>query len=260
MVGLFYPNDGWILERCGRELLACPGVIPGKPSEVNYYINYPLLYDSTHTASIDVALFDHREVGPPYREVFAAAARRADHCVAMSKGSARELVELGVDPTSISVIHMGVDIEARRPLRFGVVGRTYRSGRKGEFLVEEMLRDGCDVVAYGPQDSWDARGPQWPCRNFVGEIDTFYEQIDYLVVTSTNEGGPVPVLNALARGVPVIAPDIGWCWEYSVLRYVKGDWGSLRGVIHGLTPPTWKDWVDGHEQLFRRLGPGIPKP
>ena len=89
----------------------------------------------------------------------------------------------------------------QKPITFGVCGKVYRSGRKGEGLVKQMVAAGYTVRAHGQG---------WPVPvNETGDLDAFYAGIDYLVVTSTNEGGPMPVTEAIAAGVPVIAPNVG---------------------------------------------------
>ena len=46
-----------------------------------------------------------------------------------------------------------------------------------------------------------------------------YKSTDYVLVTSTVEGGPLCVVEAIAMGKPVIAPDTGWCWEFPCIKY-----------------------------------------
>lgn len=97
---------------------------------------------------------------------------------------------------------------------------------------------------------------QWPCATpyTIATRAAFYAAIDYLVVTSTEEGGPMPVLEAIARGVPVIAPNVGWCWEFPVLRYAVGEYEALRQVLEQLTaPPSWEHWGHAHARLFASL-------
>jgi hypothetical protein len=149
---------------------------------------------------------------------------------------------------------------------FGVIGRVYNSGRKGEALVARAVRDGFRFVACGVQGG-RGRGrslarSQWPCPTpyALAQRDEFFRAIDYLVVTSTLEGGPMPVLEAIARGVPVIAPNVGWCWEFPVLRYAVGEYDSLRGVLEQLTaPPSWEQWGAAHARLFASIAAGAGK-
>ncbi len=137
----------------------------------------------------------------------------------------------------------------QKPIRFGVVGATKKDGRKGEAFVSRMMKAGYNVIGHGTG---------WPCRiltDDVNRLEEFYSKIDYLVVTSTVEGGPMPLVDAIANGVPVIAPDVGWAWEYPVIRYTRGDWASLDVVLRGLTQaPTWDGWAEGHRELFTQMG------
>ena len=245
-VVVHYPRDGWILQRCGEEIVTrVPKAVDHGEGDVNYFINYPLFRKMPGRSA---ALFTHREPKGPYHRQFLTVARSVDHCVAMCNKTAEILRrDLKIPASRVSVIHMGVP--ERQKLCFGIAGRTYKTGRKGEQLVAAMVKEGLDVVAWG-------KG--WPCPIWDGDRDSFYQQIDYLVVTAVNEGGPMPVLEALAHGVPVIAPDVGWCWEYSVIRYSRGNWQSLSETIRGLQPRLWQDWAEDHGRLFARLlGAGI---
>src|SRR5690606_39147913 len=170
--------------------------------------------------------------------------RNYDYHVGMSEQTVQLLRRYGAkDPV---LIKPGTDY--RKEVVFGVVGRTYNTGRKNERLVSRMKDAGFKVIAWGEG---------WPCEivsNDPAKLPEFYKSIDYLVVTSTNEGGPMPVLEALALGTPVIAPDVGWCWEYPVIRYEKGNWESLRSVLRGLSAPqTWEEWRTAHRELFLKI-------
>jgi hypothetical protein len=47
----------------------------------------------------------------------------------------------------------------------------------------------------------------------------FYESIDLLICTSLTEGGPLPVFEAIACGVPVISTDVGLVKETGIWKF-----------------------------------------
>ena len=70
-------------------------------------------------------------------------------------------------------------------------------------------------------------------------MPAFYNSIDYLLVTGKIEGGPMPVKEAIARGVPVIAPDVGWSWDHPVLEYSTPE--QLLWMLKRLAPYSLED-------------------
>ena len=252
-------KPGWILERLAREITRrVPGVRinAGQSSRAidpgaafNYYLPAKDLrkYPTTGPA---IGFYTHGTNGFDLIPRFAA-------CLAMNRTMAARLEEHGA--ANVTIIRPGTDAPPR-PIVFGVIGRTYSDGRKGEELVARAVVDGFRFVACGV-DGGRGRpraitANQWPCAMpfEIATRDAFYSTIDYLVVTSTEEGGPMPVLEAIARGVPVIAPNVGWCWEFPVLRYAVGEYSSLRQVLEQLTaPPSWEQWGEAHARLFAAL-------
>jgi hypothetical protein len=205
-----------------------------EPGDINYFINYALYRD---IPGVSVGLFTHLEDSKPYRQRFETVAKLVDYHTGISAHTWGLLNNLGVN--GCRVIHPGTDLQ--KPIVFGVCGKVHASGRKGEHLVKTMVDYGFTVVAWG-------KG--WPCQIMSDRLEDrqeFYEFIDYLVITATNESGPVPVAEAIGMGVPVIAPDVGWCWDFPVIRYEKGNWKSLNRVLLQLTnPPSWASWIAEH--------------
>lgn len=249
-------KPGWVLERCARELEArVPGVQvnAGQAArattpdvDLTYYLpaqdvrKYP-------APGRAVGFVTHGAAAFPYLSQFAAV-------VTMNRARAGAVRAEGVD--RVVTLRPGVE-GPPRPIVFGVVGRTYNTGRKGEHLVQAAVRCGFRVVACGASTHVRAMSRrQWPCEqtHTWEHRAAFYQSIDYLLVTSLEEGGPMPVPEAIAAGVPVIAPDVGWCWEFPVIRYECGSWPSLLSVLAGLTsPPTWAAWAEGHRVLFEEV-------
>jgi hypothetical protein len=242
---------GWILERLARELEPIGASVNAgaidrcaDPSaDINYYLPARDVLKFPCPGK-KVGLYTH---GPTAFEI----AGEFDACVTMNRDMADRLRRDTAAKTVVT-IRPGTEAPARKPI-FGVCGRVYGKGRKGEDLVRSAVDAGYDFRAC---TDLNRSGMKPPCRitHQVHERAAFYESIDYLVVTSTEEGGPMPVLEAIAHHVPVIAPDVGWCWEFPVIRYARGSWSSLRQVLRGLSnPPSWQTWAEQHRALFESL-------
>jgi hypothetical protein len=243
-VNVVTEGEGWILHRCARELAdRLPGVTINARghADLTYYMP---AYCWTRPDARDpaVGLFTH----PTPARLDAYTPRYLAH-VAMNQRVAEQLRARGASPV---VLRPGVS-GVPQPITFGVCGRTYATGRKGEHLVAAMVAAGFDVVAWGHG---------WPCpilSDNVADLPAFYRRITYLVIPSLEEGGPMPVVDAIAAGVPVIAPDVGWAWEFPTIHYERGHWPSLAAVLEALTqPPTWAQWAEGHAALFADLEQG----
>jgi hypothetical protein len=140
-------------------------------------------------------------------------------------------------PNKTSVIRIYPDEQFYKDkIILGVVGRPCPSGRK-RFEMIEALRQipGVEVRLTGG-------------HLLFNQLPRFYKEIDYLVVTSDNEGGPLPVLEAMAMGKPVIAPDVGFAWDYPVLQY-DGTLADLRSVVQSLVVDR-NGWDKSAKQLM----------
>lgn len=189
-------------------------------ADVNIFINYALF---TPVDTITIGWFTHRESGER-GERFDQVARDSDWCLVHSRNTAKLL------PSEKTAIIAPGPANAHyygRPLVLGISGRNYSSGRKRSEWIPSLEAIPGVVVRQTRGKLKSASMPAW------------YDSIDYLVVLSSNEGGPNSVVEAIARGVPVIAPDVGYCWEYPVLRFTTQK--ELLDLVRKLVIPgdTW---------------------
>lgn len=265
-VHIVLADRGWVLESIGGEIsrrlpYVSVGDEPDPTSRVNYYINYSA-YKSP-VATLQMAWFTHVEEAVPEAAArFFHVANKMDVRVCHSELYAEMLRDRGLD--SVHVIRPGVDLEAFTPkLRLGLVGRTYPSGRKGEALVESLA----DI----PWIEWHATGEGWPVpsRHYEGhEMPDFYRSIDYLLVPSKYEGGPMPAVEAMACGKEVISPEIGMMPEVPHIHYRNSDREDLLRVLRELhqkqldvreavVDSTWDAFAESHDVLFHSMVPEL---
>ena len=163
---------------------------------------------------------------------------------------------------------MGFDFYHYRPsLVLGVVGRLEHP-RKGRALVERLQQlPFVEVVVTEGQVP-------------AGRLREVYQRVDYVLIPATVEGGPLCLLEGLALGKPILAPDgVGMVPEFpdtpSIRRYPAGDADALVALVTAcyeekrqstrlVQDRTWDDWAQAHHHLFVQLlrtrGWPVPTP
>ena len=242
----------------------------GEPGEVSYYLPWWLLPEEKK--GLAVAFYTHCDVSR--RDTREEILRRADHIVCMNKKDEAELSGLGLPVTRISA---GVDSRFNlRRMRVGVMGRPYLSGRKREYLLtalaEEMDLSHFAFAFWG--QGWEGtvsqlqkKGVSAASLKGVGfsYLPGVIRNLDVLLVTEEITGGPMATIEAIASGVPVITPDVGFATDFEHDCIVKYEsFSDLIGVLKGMVQErteyaalvkdyTWRNWVLRHEELFARI-------
>jgi glycosyltransferase involved in cell wall biosynthesis len=249
------------LQRLAQELerrldYVSVGPLSDPSAPIQYYLNYAE-YDR-RTSPLEFAFFTHIEESDEglVRRFFEVAAN-VDVAVCLSQKYAAVL--RAHDVKNVFVVHAGVDLEHFAPrIKIGVVGRTYDSGRKGEALLEQVL----DL----PGIDWHFTGEGWPGKTHflaASDMPNFYRDMDFILVSSLYEGGPMCVVEALACGTPVIASPVGWVPEFPHIEFSTGDAMDLRRVLQKLVERKWKlresvqeltwdNFAQKHDRLFRQ--------
>jgi glycosyltransferase involved in cell wall biosynthesis len=182
------------------------------------------------------------------------------HVVGVSHDIARSLKETyGIDPKFLTVIHNGVPFSPappgdsngrpapRKPRvpHIGTVGRLVPVKDYPLFLAtaaeirRRLWPARFTIVGDGPLRDELLRLSRElqldDCVHFVRfqpDLTAFYDTLDLYLSTSLHEGIPMSVLEAMARGVPVVAPRVGGLPE--ILASDHAD-----NLIAGRDPTTW---------------------
>ena len=260
-------KEGWIMHRKGKEIadrIQNSRINSDYPeANIHYYINYGY-FNKKPSSGICVANFTHFDPDK-LADKWTSTAHAVDHCTAVSEEAANNLISVGIPEDKITIIRVGADRSFTPKMVLGLCGRVYPGGRKGEHLVEELLED----KELMKNLSIVASNSTWPCP----VIDTsssaqFYSCIDFLLITSLLEGGPVPFMEALAMGKLSIAPSIGVIGEFPHIDYEVGNINSLKKAISKTKSQflqerlrissfmegyNWETWALQHARLFARL-------
>lgn len=238
----------WIAGKLARELvnrLPAHGIHATINGKGKYDLEYQQIVYGPPTSRPAVGLFTHDEnralrCAPDY-DGWITLNPRMQVAISEKMGKWAALIEQAVDCA----------FARHDPIVFGVAGSTKAGGRKGEQLVQFMMDEGYTVIGYGSG---------WPCpivgSNYsdLKDLRDFYQQLDYYVVTSEDEGGCTPIIECMALGIPVISPKIGFAIRRPVLEYEAGNWTSLKNLLHYLTHHrTYDDWAHDHAVYFREV-------
>lgn len=239
------PDLNWIAGRFARELVARLPTY-GVEAFINdtvrgHALEFQSIVYGPPTRRPAVGFFTHGDFRPR------RYARDYDGHIVFNPAMIPYLVEGGADRSTITVIEPCVDTDRfnrrARPIIFGVAGRTYPDGRKGEHLVRALVDHGYNVVAWGSG---------WPCEIFssdLADLPAFYRAIDYYIDTAHDEGGCMAAFEAIAMGVPVISHTVGVL--HPVIPYERSDVNSLLNVVCRLTAPrSYDDFARDHAVVF----------
>ena len=268
-VNIYTEQPGWIMHRMALEIQKYIGsdsirinVDLFESPDISYYINYGYFRVQPSTG-LTIANFTHYDP-EKYSKEFISAANSVDYCVSISRATEEVLLSHNIPSEKIKTILIGADTRFSPRMVIGISGRVYPGGRKGEDIVNYLnnskLLEG-KVRFVATNDSWGV--PVVNC-----DLPDFYRMIDFLLVPSRLEGGPVPFMEALACGTISIAPEIGVIPQFSHITYPVGDTIYLEKIISDLadnhlanlapissemTGLDWHNWSLEHQKLFLQL-------
>ncbi len=188
---------------------------PSGAAEVNHficYVEYAQHYSDWHQSEVS-CWFTHYDQGQSYKEFWwELAANNVDLRITAARRYLPMLEPHG--PTALCprpAIAGQFKIQDRpqnKLPRVGLAGYVHPGGRKGEKLVAQL-----GTSKFGERLDLQAIGLGWPCPCRTldwTDLPKWFNGLDVFLCTSGVEGIPMPPLEALACGVPVVIPrDVG---------------------------------------------------
>ena len=243
-------------------------------ADLNYHIPWHTLagFEKTGTGKHAIA-YTHCNVGG--EAALMDACERADLITCMTFTGRKELVDMGVDPAKLWVIYSAADQFIFRKRLIGIIGYPQPNGRKREGLLLDLawnydmtpfqfvfLGTGWEDTVSKLQSlnvsasSYDAQSDE--------ELRPFYHQIDLFLVTGYREGGPLPLLEAMASGADVLSPRFGYASDLLKDEQIYDSLEDLADKLESYAAPyvnrhklarawRWQDYCSEHALLFGRM-------
>ena len=268
-INLIYPNDGWILQKLGDQLNSrlknATHYLPNSDfwdnrqivddiNSINYFIHYN--YMRRPTAGKNLAWFTHPEEVGFQAGRFWEVAKLVDFAICNTEKYAKVIRRMNVPAKEIVP---GIDEDYNCKLKLGVIGRIYTHiDRKGKAVIEKLRKkEKVDLLLTNGKIARE-------------NLPKFYQYCDYILITSTIEGGPMSLLEALACGKKVIAPkDVGlsYKFEHEIIPYEANNYSELSAIIDDLiiakeqfslavSNYTWDNWARSHTKIFEAISNG----
>jgi len=245
------PNAGWILDKIAERIKATndklnTGVemeLSTNPTsaptfDLNYYVDVYNCY-RYKSAIKDVGWLNsfHEGFDP-------SKAMSLDFIVFQNKKYQQKMIELGYPAEKTKVIYPGVDLKKffLRKITIGIFQRGVHKDKGNEFMFN--LPDFIDLKNFAfvfVGKGWDnvvnkysrmgIETDYYPAERY-DFYPMLYEGIEYLLIPSLKEGGPMCLLEALAMGIPVIASKVGMVEDFGVeYTFEPGNYLELAEIL-----------------------------
>jgi len=229
------PNSGWILDKIAENIVKInkklnTGVemkLSVNPSsspriDINYYMDVYNCY-RYKSANKDVGWLNafHQGFNPQ-------RAMNLDFIVFQNKKYQKKMIQLGYPKEKTKVIYPGIFLNdfPLKKISIGIFQRGVHRDKGHDFMLRLphiidlrnfkfwfVGKGWNDVVNYYWRKGIES---YYRFEENYSMYSYYYDQIDYLLIPSLIEGGPMCLLEALAKGIPIIASKVGMVEDFDV--------------------------------------------
>lgn len=255
---------------------------PTNDADVNFYICYNTYLPFQKSNILDVAYVTHihandtnahaRDIGRPFDKF-----REMNAWIHQSKRSMEQFDKLGYPKDKNFLLTSAIVTNNFRPtIKIGIVQNGEVEGKGLHFMAD--LVDKYDFTNFKfiiCGKGWELFTKKLEAKNIRYEVQTYnryeyyenaqkelYERMDYFLVPSLWEGGPVAVMEALASGRPIIAANVGYVPEFNVeYMFEAGNTNQLIDIFNKVQAPVMErvnkvanlDYTNYNEKLLEVL-------
>ncbi|MFB5613159.1 MAG: glycosyltransferase [Nitrosarchaeum sp.] len=251
-------NSGWILQKIAERIVSSApdntefslSNLPRNDVDVNFYVDIQNCYHRKSKVK-DVGFFTHLDHDSTDHLIKNKHWLTCDHIIHMNQRYYDKFVDYY--PKEKMSVLKSIEIFPEftlKKLKLGIVQRGGFEGKGHNFMLRMANYDflkNFEFVFCGK--NWDeiidlyiSKGIT--CQTIDEDYKNYpkvYDSIDYLLIPSLWEGGPMSVPEALAKGIPIISSDVGWVSEFNVEYMFKpNDEEGLLDILKKIREPLLK--------------------
>ncbi len=288
-VNIVTVKSGWILQKIAERISTAGNRAglgefsvshyPQIGADVNFYCDVQNCYGGP-TSSIDIGLFTHvhaneiTNVNP--------VTYKLDYIFHMS----RKYMDMFADKNLYSASQMSLMVPWEIPAGFELKKPTIGIFQRGKYEGKGFDRmktlfststaakhfywlfvgnDWEEVIALGLKEGIKCRQLKDSEVTYPTGYSNLYDMVDYVLIPSEWEGGPICALEAMAKGLRVISADVGWVKDIGIIQVFKNT-QDLNTILYDIHLGLWgrrnlvkSDWFGGEEISYKQCARQIVK-
>lgn len=233
-------KSGWILQKIAERIVASApsgaefslSHSPRKDVDINFYVDLQNCYRGKSKVK-DVGFFTHLDRDSDDHLMKNKHWLTCDFIIHMNRRYYERFSKYY--PSERMAVLKSIEIFPEfslKKIRLGIVQRGKYEGKGYHFMLRMAEHDymkNFEFIFCGNDweeviDLYSSRGIK--CTMVDERYENYpkvYDSMDYLLIPSLWEGGPMSVPEALAKGVPIISSEVGWVPEFGVEYMYKPD-------------------------------------